>query len=81
MDNMTQTSDPRPATEVMRDVTESSRELFASGERVMRNLEELQDRAEAATDWRAQVTSHPIMMLGLAFAGGLLLARLLPDRH
>lgn len=79
MNSYTKDTD-RPAADVMRDVTESSRELFASGERVMRNLEELQNRVESATDWQAQLKSHPMLMLGVAFVGGLLLSRVFTGR-
>lgn len=45
----------RPATENIRDLTESTRQLFQAGERVTRNLEELENRAHRAADWRAQL--------------------------
>jgi hypothetical protein len=79
MNNYTAESE-KPTSEVMRDMTESARELFASGERVMRNMEELQDRADDATDWRTQFSRNPMLMLGVALIGGILLARLFTGR-
>jgi hypothetical protein len=38
------------------------------------NVEELQERARDAVDWRVQVQRHPLAMLGLAALGGLLVA-------
>jgi hypothetical protein len=77
---MTNLQNDRPTSEVVRDATESTRELFASGQRAMENLEELQNRAERATDWRAQFLEHPMLALGVALIGGLLLSRLFTGR-
>lgn len=41
------------------------------------NLNELGDKVKKAVDWRAQFEERPGTMLGLAFAGGLLLSALL----
>jgi hypothetical protein len=41
------------------------------------NLDELRSRIRSATDWRRQFRSHPMLGLGLAFGGGILLAGLL----
>lgn len=41
------------------------------------NVDELQERARDAVDWRTQVQRHPFAMLGAAALGGLLLAGLL----
>jgi hypothetical protein len=38
------------------------------------NLNELQSRVQEATDWRVQFQKRPMMMMGLAVGGGLLLA-------
>lgn len=37
------------------------------------NLNELQSRVEDMTDWRAQFRKRPMMMIGVALGGGLLL--------
>lgn len=60
----------------MHDVTQSTKDLFASGQQAMENLEELQYRAERTTDWRTQVVEHPLMAMGVAILGGLLLSRI-----
>jgi hypothetical protein len=39
-----------------------------------RNLNELQSRVEEATDWRLQFQKRPMLMMGVALGGGLLLA-------
>ena len=41
-----------------------------------RNLNELQSRVEEATDWRVQFQKRPMLMMGVALGGGLLLASL-----
>jgi hypothetical protein len=45
------------------------------------NLEELEDKVKAVTDWRQQFERHAGLMLGLAFTGGLLLSGLMPQRR
>ena len=44
------------------------------------NLEELEDKVKAVTDWRQQFERHTGLMLGLALTGGLLLSGLMPRR-
>jgi hypothetical protein len=39
------------------------------------NLEELEHKVKSVTDWRRQFRSNTGLMLGLAFGGGMLLAR------
>jgi len=43
-------------------------------ERLGANLRELEQRVEAATDWREQFRARPHLFLGGAFVGGALLA-------
>jgi len=43
-------------------------------ERLGSNLKELEDKVDAATDWRAHFRERPQMFLGAAFVGGLVLA-------
>jgi hypothetical protein len=38
------------------------------------NLNELQSRVEQATDWRFHFQNRPMLMMGLALGGGMLLA-------
>jgi hypothetical protein len=38
------------------------------------NLHELEDKVKQAADWRTYYERNPIMMVGLAFGGGVLLA-------
>ena len=46
-------------------------------ERLGSNLRELEDKVEAATDWREQFRARPHLFLGGAIAGGALLAAVL----
>ena len=46
-------------------------------ERLGSNLRELEDKVDAATDWREQFRARPHLFLGGAVAGGLLLATVL----
>ena len=43
------------------------------------NFNELGDKVKKTVDWRAQVEERPGTMLGLAFAGGVILSALLPS--
>jgi hypothetical protein len=49
------------------------------------NLEELETRVKAATDWRAQFSKHPAAMVVAALIGGVLLSAMIgkgsPTRH
>ena len=38
------------------------------------NVDELQRKVKSAVDWKTQVQARPLPMLGIAFAGGLLLS-------
>ena len=49
-------------------------------QRLGSNLQELERRVDAATDWREQFRARPYVGLGLAFAGGLAVASLLHAR-
>ena len=42
-----------------------------------RNVSELEEKASATFDWRTHYKARPFAVLGVAFAGGLLLSRLL----
>lgn len=70
-------SKTRPATENIRDLTDSTRQLFQAGEQVTRNLEELERRAEHATDWRTQIVERPWIAAGIAVLCGVVLWRVL----
>jgi ElaB/YqjD/DUF883 family membrane-anchored ribosome-binding protein len=45
------------------------------------NFQELEQKVKSATDWRRQFRDNPKMMLGTAFAGGIVLAYLLGGRR
>ena len=45
------------------------------------NVMELKQKVRRSFDWRAQVDERPMMMVGLAFGGGLLLSALLDGRR
>jgi hypothetical protein len=44
------------------------------------NLEELETRVKAVTDWRGHMRKHPMAMLVATLAGGLLLSALMAKR-
>ena len=44
------------------------------------NFSELEVRVKTAIDWRAQFEDRPMMIMALAFGGGVLLSALLPSR-
>jgi len=49
-------------------------------ERLGSNLRELEQKVDAATDWRQHYRARPYVMLGAACLGGALLAATLRDR-
>ena len=49
-------------------------QIVAERGQLGRNLNELQSKVEQATDWRYQFQHRPMLMLGVAVGGGLLLA-------
>lgn len=44
-------------------------------------LNELQEKVKSTVDWRVQFQERPMVMIALAFGGGILLSALLPSRH
>ncbi|MBV9300639.1 MAG: hypothetical protein JOY62_05035 [Acidobacteriaceae bacterium] len=49
------------------------RQIVAQRGQLGRNLNELQSKVEEVTDWRVQFQKRPMLMIGLAVGGGLLL--------
>jgi hypothetical protein len=45
------------------------------------NLEELEGRLKAVTDWRVQVSRHPAAMVAAALVGGALLSLMTGKRR
>lgn len=45
------------------------------------NLQELEQKVKSVTDWRQQFRNNPMMMVGLAFGGGVLLATMTGGRR
>jgi hypothetical protein len=45
------------------------------------NLQELEQRVKSVTDWRQQFQNNPMMMVGLAFGGGVFLATMAGGRR
>lgn len=62
----------------------SSEQLAAHIESTRRelgnNLEELEGKVKDATNWRVQFQRHPMMLIGVAFAGGVLLSAIFGRR-
>jgi hypothetical protein len=65
----------RPASENIRDLTDSTRQLFQAGERVTANLEEIERRAQRATDWRAQLAKGSWIPAAFVAVCGIVLWR------
>jgi hypothetical protein len=78
--NPNTTNMERPTGEMVREVTESSRQMFEAGERVMSDLAALQDRAERTLDLPSRIMENPVALLGLAVGGGVLLGLLFSGR-
>lgn len=47
--------------------------IEAQRDQLGRNLNELENRVKGATDWRVQFDRNPMLMMGVALGGGLLL--------
>src|SRR6185436_10413507 len=45
------------------------------------NMAELKQKAAQAFDWRSQVETRPLTMIGIAFVGGVLLSGLMDRRR
>ena len=48
--------------------------IYHEREELRSNLEELEDRVRSVVDWRRHFHSKPVLWLGCAFGGGLLIA-------
>ncbi|MFA6167550.1 MAG: hypothetical protein WC700_13105 [Gemmatimonadaceae bacterium] len=62
------------------DMARLEHEIAAERAELLANLALLEDRARALTDWRRHVRKRPLVAVGAAAAGGLLLA-MLTDRR
>ncbi len=58
----------------MQSVDSLEREIEQEKRELRYNVTALKERARDSVDWRVQTQRHPLAMLGLAAAGGLLLA-------
>lgn len=50
------------------------REIASQRDSLGHNLNELESKAKSLTDWRTHFDSNPMLMLGLALGGGIMLA-------
>jgi hypothetical protein len=57
------------------------RHIYEKRNELGENISELQQKVKTAMDWRAQFEQRPIMMMGLAFGGGLLASMLFTGRR
>jgi hypothetical protein len=57
-----------------RNPAELRSEIEASREAITETIKRLDDRMHRVVDWRAQVREHPLIAIGAAAAGGMLLA-------
>lgn len=56
------------------------RHIYETRNELGENISELQQKVKTAVDWRAQFNQRPMLMIGVAFGGGLLLSALLSTR-
>lgn len=61
-------------------VDQIASQIDRTRERLGSNLKELEQRVDAATDWREHYRARPFVMLGAACLGGVVLAATLRDR-
>src|SRR6185295_14747304 len=55
-------------------VDEIEAHIDQTRQRLGSNLRELEQKVDAATDWREQFRARPYLALGIAFAGGVAMA-------
>jgi hypothetical protein len=60
------------ASENIRALAESSKQMFAAGQQLTENLSQLQQKAKRATDLRYQFSARPWLVPVIAVAGGFL---------
>jgi hypothetical protein len=53
------------------------RHIYEKRTELGENINELQQKVKTAVDWRAQFEQRPLVMVGIAFGGGLLLSMLI----
>jgi hypothetical protein len=68
----------RVAADTFQDVVESGRQMYAAGQRIMHDLQDLRTHVRRRTEWR--MGDHPWAMLGLCVASALLIAAIVPRR-
>jgi hypothetical protein len=56
------------------------RHIYEKRSELGENIHELQEKVKTAVDWRAQFEQRPLVMMGLAFGGGLALSMLFSGR-
>jgi hypothetical protein len=56
------------------------RHIYEERSELGKNISELQLKVKTAVDWRAQFEQRPMVMMGLAFGGGLLLSMMFSGR-
>jgi hypothetical protein len=59
----------RTATDSIHAITESTKQLFAAGDRLAQDLEELSARVSEATEFRAQFNKRPWLLVALTIGG------------
>ena len=57
------------------------RHIYEKRNELGENINELQQKVKTAVDWRAQFDQRPLVMVGIAFGGGLLLSMLIGGRN
>lgn len=56
-------------------------QIAHSRETLGSNLHELEQKVKAVTDWKQHFRTSPVMLLGVAFGGGVMLATMLGGRR
>jgi Protein of unknown function (DUF3618). len=54
-----------------------ARHIERERERLGQNLHELEDKVRRSADWRTHFENHPLLAMGLALGGGMLLSALI----
>ena len=62
---------PRSASDNIKELTQAGRQIFEAGQQLVRNLNELQQRVEHATDLKSQLTERPWLIALVALIGGI----------
>lgn len=71
----------RTTSDNIKELTQAGKQIFEAGQQLVRNLNELQQRVEHATDLKYQLRQRPWLIAVVALIGGIAGWRFFTRRH